>query len=478
MLIVGSFIQMRRMLMQKQRRIVIAGTGSGSGKTTVTIGLMAAFRKEGLIVQGFKCGPDYIDPSYHTSVTGRASRNLDSWMLDGDAVQEIYARASQNADISIIEGVMGFYDGRDPKSNEGSTAHISTLLNSPVILVVDCGGSARSAAAVVKGFQCFDPKVNIVGVFANRVGSEGHYRLIREAVEQECGIPAVGYLIRDDRWSIPERHLGLIPSIERGELNDFFAALGERMAETTDLERVLAISEAPMVEDKGMLFGEAARSGAARKQKVRVAIARDAAFNFYYPENLELLESYGAELLFFSPLAGETVPKDAEALYIGGGFPEEFAEVLSANEKVKESVIEAIDRGVLTLAECGGFMYLTDALVDTTGMSYPMVGLIPGKAVMQSKLAALGYREIRGESGNCLLGPDETARGHEFHYSTFEPKGELPHAYESKGLRGTKLEGFLVGSAVAGYTHLHFGSNPRMIQRWLEQAAKLSKFQE
>jgi cobyrinic acid a,c-diamide synthase len=464
--------------MHKQQRIVIAGTGSGSGKTTITLGLMAALRSKGLVVQGFKCGPDYIDPSYHTSVTGRPSRNLDSWMLSGETVKEIYVRGSFGADISIIEGVMGFYDGRDPKSNEGSTAHIAALLNSPVILVVDCGGTARSAAAVVKGFQCFDPEIHIAGVFANRVGSEGHYRLIQEAVELECGIPVVGYLTRDDRWMIPERHLGLVPSIERGELNEFFSALGDRIAETTVLEQVLTLASAPIIENQGSLFGEAMSFGASRREKVRVAVARDAAFNFYYPENLELLEAHGAELMFFSPLAGETVPEGAQALYIGGGFPEEFAERLAAQEQVKHSVRSFIALGKPALAECGGFMYLTDEIVDTTGRSYPMLGVIPGRVVMQSKLAALGYREVRGTEGNILLRPDETARGHEFHYSTFEPRGELPYAYVSQGLRGKKSEGCLLGNLVAGYTHLHFGSNPSLIWKWLNTAAEQARIKK
>ncbi|UUZ92930.1 cobyrinate a,c-diamide synthase [Paenibacillus sp. P25] len=199
-----------------QKRLVIAGTGGGSGKTTVTIGLMAALKRRGLAVQGFKCGPDYIDPTYHTAVTGRASRNLDSWMLPRETVKEIFLRASAGADISVIEGVMGFYDGRDPKSNTGSTADISLLLDCPVLLVVDGRGMARSAAAIVKGFQALEQRVRIAAVFANNVGSEGHYRIIREAVEQECGVPVIGYLTRDQRLAMPERHLGLVPSVERG----------------------------------------------------------------------------------------------------------------------------------------------------------------------------------------------------------------------------------------------------------------------
>ncbi|WP_134684023.1 cobyrinate a,c-diamide synthase [Brevibacillus migulae] len=450
------------------RRIVVAGTGSGSGKTTVTIGLMAALKQRGLAVQGFKCGPDYIDPTYHTAVTGRASRNLDSWMLSHETVKEIYQRGSRGADIAIIEGVMGFYDGKEATSDKGSTAEISILTDSPVLLVLNCQSMARSAAAIVRGFQLFNPAVRIVGVFANKVGSVGHYRIVKEAVEQECGIPVIGYLERVAEIEIPERHLGLVPSVERGELQPLFDRLAEAIGKNTDLEQLLELAQAEPLPIEEKLF--APQPAAPR---VRIAIARDAAFHFYYPENIELLEAHGAECLFFSPLAGETVPADADGLYIGGGFPEEFAAQLAANEPVKVSIREAIRSGLPTLAECGGFMYLTEQLVTTTGEAYPMVGLIPGTVTMQNKLAALGYREVRGYEGNFLLDEGEEARGHEFHYSTFQAKETFTPAYETKGLRGVKAEGYLSGNLVAGYTHLHFASNPGMVHRWLDRCKEV-----
>lgn len=446
-----------------KRRLVIAGTGSGVGKTTFTIGLMAALQQKGYTVQGFKCGPDYIDPSYHTAVTGRISRNLDSWMFDHQIVKEMVERASEGADISIIEGVMGFFDGKSPLSNTGSTAEISMITESPVLLIVNCASMARSAAAIVKGFQTLASGPNIVGVIANQVGSVGHFEIVKEAIEQECNVPVVGYLKKEQDIDIPSRHLGLIPAIERGELNPFFDKLANLISETIDIDRLYELAETTEITN--------ATSGlfVQRKDKnVTIAVAKDAAFNFYYQENLELLEAYGAKLAYFSPLNGEEVPADADGLYLGGGFPEEFADELAGNEVSKASIRAAITKGIPTLAECGGFMYLTESIADTEGAEYRMVGLIPGKVKMQKKLAALGYREIFGTQGNFLIDGDLQAKGHEFHYSTFEGAESLPYAYETKGRFGKKSEGYLQGNLVAGYTHFHFASNPLLAERWIE----------
>ena len=446
-----------------QRRIVIAGTGSGVGKTTLTIGLMAALKKRGLVVQGFKCGPDYIDPSYHTAVTGRVSRNLDSWMLMKDRVLDIFHHGTKGADISVIEGVMGFYDGKNPETNEGSTAEISMITQSPVLLVVNCASMARSAAAIVKGFQLFAEGSNIVGVIANKVGSEGHYQLVKKAIEQECGIPVIGYLKRELDIEIPERHLGLIPSLERGELDGFFEQLSSLVSETIDIDRLLEISVANLLNvANDSLFNEQ------KEPIVKIAVAKDAAFNFYYPENLEMLKSKGAEITYFSPLANEEVPQDADGLYIGGGFPEEFADTLAHNEYVKASVKQAIESGMPTLAECGGFMYLTESIETTDNNKFEMVGVIPGAVQMQTRLTALGYREITGQNSNFLL-DNLKAKGHEFHYSTYQPTEEPTFAYETKGMRGVKKEGYLTHNLVAGYTHFHFASCPEMVDNWINK---------
>jgi cobyrinic acid a,c-diamide synthase len=451
------------------RRLVIAGTGSGVGKTTLTIGLMSALRKKGYTVQGFKCGPDYIDPTYHTAVTGRMSRNLDSWMLNNELVKEIVIRGCEGADISIIEGVMGFFDGKNPMNNSGSTAEISLITESPVVLVVNCASMARSAAAIVKGFQEFLNEANIVGVIANRVGSEGHFKIVQTAIEQECGIPVLGFLKRDEELTIPERHLGLIPSVERGELDPFFDRLGDIVLETIDVDSLYELAKASPLKVKESQFKRR------QQAEVRMAVARDAAFNFYYQENLEMLEAAGAELVEFSPLKGEILPERVDGLYIGGGFPEEFAHELAENKEVKNSIRSAIEKGLPTLAECGGFMYLTESLETTDEKNYEMVGIIPGKVKMQPKLAALGYREITAEEGNFLLEGDLRARGHEFHYSTFHPRTEFQSAYQTIGMRGNKQEGYRNGNLIAGYTHFHFGSCPELVENWIK---KCKEFKE
>jgi cobyrinic acid a,c-diamide synthase len=461
-----------------QRRIVVAGTGSGVGKTTLTLALMAAYRKRGLRVQGFKCGPDYIDPTYHTEVTGRASRNLDSWMTDEAAVREIFAKGAEDADLSIIEGVMGFFDGKNPTDNTGSTAEISRIVESPVVLVVDCHSMARSAAAVVKGFQWFDPGVTIAAVLANGVGSEHHYRLIQTAVEQECGIPTAGYMLRESGIEIPERHLGLVPSIGRGEMDGLFGALAAAAERTIDLQLLLELSEVqPIAVERKLFAARTVKSESEGAEPVKIAVAKDAAFHFYYPENLELLEAAGAECVYFSPLAGDRVPEDADGLYIGGGFPEEFARALAADEDVKASVRSFAASGKPVVAECGGYMYLTEAIVTTAGVTYPMVGAVPGQVRMQKKLAALGYREVTGKEGNFLLGPGDKARGHEFHYSVYENEDTAEPAahaaYRSEGMMGVKDEGWAAGSVMAGYTHLHLASSPGLAERWVAHCRRV-----
>lgn len=442
-------------------RFVLAGTGSGVGKTTFTIGIMRALMKRGLTVQGFKCGPDYIDPTYHTAVTKRPSRNIDSFMMTHDVVRSIVARASQDADVAIIEGVMGFYDGKSPLSNEGSAAHISEITKSPVILIVNAASMARSAAAIVKGFQLLDESSNIVGVIANQLGSKSHFEIVKTAIEKECGIPVIGYLPKGAVPTMPSRHLGLVPAIERGDLDSYFDSLATAIEETVNLDQLLEITKAQTLEVTQSIF-----DAQPERLEVHIAVAKDAAFNFYYEENFELLRAYGATLHFFSPLQNEEVPKEAQGLYLGGGFPEEFAETLAKNEKTKQSIKHAIERGLPTLAECGGFMYLTEEIRNRQEQVFPMLGVIPGRVLMQERLAALGYREITGVAGNFLIGEEEQAKGHEFHYSTYEGEHTLP-AYFSKGRFRAQQEGYLHNNLVAGYTHFHFASNPQLVKNWL-----------
>ncbi|WP_179030901.1 cobyrinate a,c-diamide synthase [Paenibacillus kribbensis] len=459
-------------------RIVVAGTGSGAGKTTVTLGLMKAFADSGLRVQGFKCGPDYIDPTYHTAATGTPSRNLDSWMTSADTVRETFIRASEGADISVIEGVMGLYDGKDPLSNTGSTAEIAMLTDSPVLLVVDVRSMARSAAAIVLGFQRLEPKLRIAGVIVNRCGSQGHYSIVRKAIEQECGIPVLGWLKRDDGLDIPERHLGLVPAVERGELEPLFQRAAELIRAGTDLEalRALADSAPPLSLPAQPLFAPdrllAEGSQVATGERPVIAVAKDAAFNFYYPENLDLLRQSGAEIAYFSPLAGERVPQHANGLYLGGGFPEEFAAAIAANTGFLEDIRSAVRQDMPIFAECGGYMVLARTLTDRAGSVHRMAGVIPSDVRMQEKRAALGYREATALQDCLLLEAGETIRGHEFHYSVMaydESSTPYPYAYQTKGMRGLQSEGYAQGNLLAAYTHIHLASLPKAAARWVEK---------
>jgi cobyrinic acid a,c-diamide synthase len=368
------------------------------------------------------------------------------------------------------------YDGKDPLTNTGSTAEVSRLLQAPVILVVNVSSMARSAAAVVLGFQQLDPSVQIAAVIVNRVGSKGHYELVKAAIEQVCAVPVVGYLPKQEALQIPERHLGLIPALERGEMAELFDALADAVEETVEMAQVLQIARqaAPWETPELTLF-----AGRKRDPVATIAVARDKAFNFYYPENLELLEWYGARLLEFQPLEGEPVPEYANGVYIGGGFPEEFASTLSRYTAVKASLRRAVEDGMPVFAECGGFMYLTESLTDRQGETYPMAGIVPASITMQSRLAALGYREVTAVRDTPLLLAGERARGHEFHYSkaTYQEPENWSYAYKTVGRRGTQLEGYAQANVLAGYTHLHFASNPRIAERFVA-ACKLYRDQQ
>lgn len=469
-----------------QPRFMIAGTHSGVGKTTVSVGLMGAFSKRSLIVQGYKAGPDFIDPSYHSAVTKRPARNLDGYMCTDRVVREIFLRGNQGANLAVIEGVMGLYDGKDPLSNAGSTAEIAKWLGTPVILCLDISSMARSAAAVVLGYQKFDPNIRIAGVIANRAGSEGHFRLVKAAVEQECNVPVLGYLPKLLELKMPERHLGLIPAIERGDMDNFFNQLADLVEATIDLDGILKIAQSspPIKEPSQKIFQDWEPAGrVGENERVVIAIAKDAAFNFYYPENLELLESFGAQLQYFSPLAGENIPNNASGLYIGGGFPEEFASTLSQQNSVLEDFrFQIMERKLPTFAECGGYMFLCRTVITRDGQEYPMVGILSAAVTMQAKLAALGYREVTAERDTVLLAKGEKARGHEFHYSSLEfDEGaffEEQYAYTTQAFGRQSHEGVAVDQLLAGYTHLHFASNPHVAERFVTKCREFSKAQE
>ncbi|HEY6288131.1 MAG TPA: cobyrinate a,c-diamide synthase [Nitrospiraceae bacterium] len=451
-------------------RLVIAGTHSGVGKTTVTLALLAALAARGRRVQPFKAGPDFIDPGHHSAATGRPSRNLDGWML-GEAVnRSIFTRAAADADLSIIEGMMGLFDGSSPVNEIGSTAELAKQLDAPVLLVIDGSAMARSAAAMVSGYAKFDPALRVAGVLFNRVSSEGHYKLLKEAVEQEIDVVAVGYLRPDQAVTISDRHLGLVTAMEQGT-GELYGLLAKAAAETVDLDRVEALARSCRE------LPAAAPQPTMRKQgrTVRIGVAQDPAFCFYYPENLELLKAEGADLVKFSPMGDQVLP-DVDMLYLGGGYPELHGEVLAGNVTMRAAIRQFAVRGGTIYAECGGMMYLTQSIRDFARTSHEMVGLFPAEAVMRKPDLILGYRTVELSQG-CILGVSgATARGHEFHYSTLVPKGRLDYACVLRDARGEPKgsDGLIVGNTLALYAHLHFASQPQIAKSLVSSVRRTS----
>jgi cobyrinic acid a,c-diamide synthase len=456
-------------------RLMIAATGSGAGKTTVTTALIAGLRERGVAVQPFKCGPDYIDPTYHSLAAGRVSRNLDAWMLEESQLVTAFCRASAEADLAIVEGVMGVFDGAGWDSDQGSTAHIARLLHAPVVLVLDISGAARSAAIAVAGCKQLDPDMDLRGVILNNAGSQTHADGCAQAILTLTGVPTLGWLSRDAKLEIPERHLGLLlPKAEESATGNLIADLGKAASERFDLDSLLQIAR----EAKPLCPTHRPEPVTTTRSTVRpiLAVARDEAFSFYYPENLELLEDQGVELEFFSPIRGEAPSNAASGVYFGGGYPELHAPALSANARLWNAVRLLHERDAPIFAECGGFMVLTEGLEDTAGKLWQMAGLVPGRVRMASKLAALGYRRAKSLQPNLLTVPGATLRGHEFHYSRWEcslPLDADTVAWETLGTRPQAKagsDGFVQGNLLASYLHFHFGQSPLLAQRF---AAKL-----
>ncbi len=469
-------IQSRYVMVEFGRpRIVIAGTGSGVGKTTISTGLMAALAERGLAVQGFKVGPDYIDPSYHTQATNRYSRNLDSYMLSDRTIVNCFLKSSADADISIIEGVMGLYDGLSGLSDIGSTASVAKLLKAPVLLVVDAWSSARSIAASVLGFSSFDSQVSLAGVILNRVAGEKHAEWCTQAIEKHTTVPVVGWLPKSDGVQMPERHLGLVPYTERRiETADVVKTLAAFIGKyiNLDLVRRIANSAPPLKhqysirepDHKGMV-------------KVRVGIAKDEAFSFYYSDAIDLLMTRGAEIVNFSPLHNTALPEGLDGIYIGGGFPEVFSTQLEQNESMRASVRDQIEDGMPTFAECGGLMYLTKSITDFSGSSRSMVGILEAKTVMTRKLT-LGYTLAHAVNDSIISKAGDSLKGHEYHFSEIQsiPR-DASFAYEMRRGKGISdhSEGWQVYNALACYSHTHMCSMPQTASRFVEACRSYSR---
>jgi cobyrinic acid a,c-diamide synthase len=437
-------------------RLVVAGGSSGSGKTTVAVALVAALRARGLAVAPFKCGPDYLDPTWLARAAGRPCQSLDGWMMGREACLDALARAARGADVAVIEGVMGLFDGASPTSPEGSTAELARWLEAPVVAVLDASGTARTLAALAAGLDRFEPGTRLAAVVANRVGSRGHLDLLRAAV---AAPPLAGGLPAEPSLAFPERHLGLRAADAEVLPEATLAAWGRLAEGWLDLDALLALARAaPPLAPPALALALAAPPAAPR---CAIGVAADEAFHFYYEENLARLEALGARLVRFSPLRDRALPP-VDGLYLGGGYPELHAAALAANGAMREAVRAFAASGRPVYAECGGLMYLASALRTLDGALHPMAGALPGVAVMHEQLAALGYAEVETTAPSPLGPAGLRLRGHQFRYSTLEVPAEVARVYAVRRRRGgpAEREGYAAGGLLASYVHLHFASCP------------------
>lgn len=467
----------------KHARVVIAGTNSGVGKTSITIGLMHALKAKGYRVQGFKVGPDYIDPSYHTSITGIPSRNLDPWLMGEDNLLESFINAirSSNADVAVIEGVMGLYDGLSGMDDYASTAHVATLLDSPVILVIDASKAARSVAAMALGFIEFNRAVKVKGVILNNVAGDRHARYCMDALEQK-GIPVFGVVRRNKDTMLKERHLGLVPTHESRDARDDALATARYVSEYIDVDGIIAVAEgAPALKHTSMgtspspspSTSPSTSTSSINDHTIKVGVALDESFNFYYADNLEMLSRY-ARVVYFSPIKDEE-PPECDGLYIGGGFPEVLAGLLARNSRMMSRIKEYAEDGMPVYAECGGLMYLSRSITDQDGSKHDMVGLVDADTIMDRRLT-LNYTEARISNPCIIAEHGSMVRGHEFHYSTLvDIARDSRFAYEmlrGKGVDGSR-DGFIVHNTLASYMHLHF-SHKNLVERFVASCKRYS----
>jgi cobyrinic acid a,c-diamide synthase len=452
-------------------RIIVAGVASGVGKTTIATGLMAALAARGLRVQGYKVGPDYIDPTYHRAATARPSYNLDSWLSSPALVRQRFEAGMRDADMAVIEGVMGLFDGRKQTRDTASTAEVARLLNAPVVLVIDVSHMGQSVAAVVHGFQHLDPHVRLAGVILNKVASSDHEATLRYALAEWTNVSVLGAIRRDASLTIPGRHLGLIPAAETAiEVQK----VGRVVEEVVDVEEVLRVAHAagqlpppPMQEEHASELAALSVKLELTSAHIRIGLALDKAFSFYYPEMLEILTELGVEVVPFSPLQDRKLPEDVDLLYFGGGFPEVFAAQLAENTEMLTDVRVAVQRGVPLYAECGGYMYLGKICIDTNGKGHKLVGALPYTFRMGTERAQVGYREVTMLRDTLMAPAGTQLRGHEFHWSRIvEPLLEGRVAYRVEG-RDLVCEGYASETLLASYIHIPLAANLRVLERLL-----------
>ena len=452
----------------KIARLCIAGTHSGCGKTTVSLGIMAALVRRGYTVQPFKVGPDFIDPGHHRRVTGRDSHNLDGWIMDPEHNRQIFARYGHDAHVSVVEGVMGLFDGFSGSDETGSTAQMAKWLDLPVVLVIDARAMARSAAAVALGFSRFDPGLSLKGIIFNRVGSKGHAQVIEDALRSNAGLPVFGCLPDNEGLEIPSRHLGLVTDEDFRVHEDQIERLGRWAENNLDFDQLLGLLERAKVHGPEFYIPDGRQK---HGPEIRIGIARDKAFCFYYSENLRLLEEAGAKLIPFSPLHSRHLPGEINGLILGGGYPELHCEMLSRNRQLLAEIREFGLSGRPIYSECGGFMFLTKEIQDLEGHIFSMAGIFPLRAKMGGRLRALGYREVITQKESILGAKGTKIRGHEFHYSriyNMEPNPECIYTMTDRKAGFQAEEGFVQNRVLGSYVHLHWGSNPEVAKNFVD----------
>ena len=449
------------------KAFVVAGTASGVGKTTVALAIIAALRSRNLTVQPFKCGPDFIDGGHLAIAANRSARNLDTWMLDAEANREIFSRGCAVCDLAVVEGMMGLFDGVAGSSDEGSTAEIAKLLGLPVILVMDAGNSARSIAAVLRGFETFDVRVRIAGVVLNRVAGEDHFRMLDSAIRESSTVPVLGWLPVNSDIVVPERHLGLHTASEGIRAN---GSTLTRLGNGLNIEQLLTSTAYHQQFECAP-----ARAAEPQYEGVHVGIARDRAFSFYYEDNLDLLRQSGAEIVEFSPVTDPVLPENLDALYFGGGYPELHAAALSNNERLLKDIRDFSEANKPIYAECGGLMYLAEKLTTIDGQSYPMAGVLPVAIEMTKSLVHFGYADVEF-AHSCLLGERGTkVRGHSFHCSRIVAHGPVRCSYRVHYSLSDRreMEGLGRRRVLGSYIHLHFRSSPGLVSSFLQQAGSV-----
>ncbi|WP_061239776.1 cobyrinate a,c-diamide synthase [Leptospira interrogans] len=447
-------------------RIVIGGTGSGVGKTTIALALTQILRKKGLKVATFKCGPDYLDPTYHSRASQKICHNLDGWLMGKESVLNTFYQACHNVDIAIIEGMMGLFDGHSPNSEIGSTAEIAKWLASPVLVVLDTRGMARTVSAILKGLKIFDPDLNLAGAFANFTGSPSHIQLLKDASTE---VPILGGLCKHSEQTFPERHLGLYSASEENVSEEKFNFWGEEGEKSLEVNSILEIANsAPEISIPVSNINTTLK-------RCKIGIAMDSAFHFYYEENLMRLRQAGAELVFFSPLSDSRLT-DVDGLYFGGGYPEVFAPTLSKNKSLLNYIRDLSYKNIPIYAECGGLMYLSKGIKLVEGEFFPMLGLISATSIMEKKLKALGYVEVTTKKETIFGEVGLRFRGHQFRYSDLEldESNPIELVYNLRKRKSDQVseEGYSKNSILASYIHAHWASNPSLAEGFVQSCLR------